>query len=260
MTEKRYIFVSGPAGVGKSPLLQAIPAFYPGIRYFKPEVIRAHESRPNGPRPDETDKFSNPRFFRPQKDIESLEDDPSYLTGFCRGNIQACNLAEIATCPENIILSEQYYALGEKLLENSFLRTRGVRVVGVFISPLSGSGMRAAQRRGFSLERYCASITAAMVTARNAMHGKDICNREATLDTVARAIDAYDEMKAAVRYHHVLVNPYGEAHPFWCRNTRGEFAGPPRPPIMAVIEALAEIMTTGSTSRSEHWGPDLFAH
>ncbi|MFC1781551.1 hypothetical protein ACFLZ8_04760 [Planctomycetota bacterium] len=89
---KRFVILSGPAGVGKGPLQAAVKEFYKEIVYDTIPVIKAKESRPDGPRNEkEKEQWDNPEYWRTSREIRALESDPRYIIGDCRGLPQAIN-------------------------------------------------------------------------------------------------------------------------------------------------------------------------
>jgi len=250
----RLVIISGPSCVGKDPLKEAVKK-YSGIKYSSIPVIKSKESRPNGPRPDEVDKWGNPDFFRAANEIMVLKSNPQYIVGDCRGLPQAINLQQVLDSNEELFFLEVYHAIGCQVRDNSYLKD-DIGISAVFLSPVSRLEIRELKAEETNLETYIATLMMQKLTLRSRHQGVDVFNNKVIEDNIQRAMDAYSELRNAHNYTHVIVNHEGESHPNWHRTPEGIFEAKPEGEASQAVGVFTEILKTGNASFVEHWEPD----
>ena len=85
--KKKFIILSGPSCVGKTPLLKTMAAVFPEIQYGRLILYNSRQ-----PRPVETEGVDY--YFRSETEIRHL-DDKRYLVSKVRKLWQAIDLLEV---------------------------------------------------------------------------------------------------------------------------------------------------------------------
>jgi hypothetical protein len=260
--DKRLILVSGPASVGKNPLLEALIEAYGetfrqqfGEVVFLP-LIKAKESRPDGPRPAERKQWNNPDYFRWAKEIEALKRDPRHMVGYCRDLPQAFNLENVAKRRNGLFLCEIYHTIGRTLRSNGYIDGK-VDARSVFLSPLSEKDIVRQQMKGVDWRLYVTAKMAGQLAVRSYKFGEDVYAQSVIDENIKRAIDAPSELESAPDYTHTLVNKYWEGHPH-LTGVKGLQGSKPERCVYRTIDALAEICLTGDSDAAEHWDKGMF--
>lgn len=255
----RVVLLSGPSCVGKGPLVASIDTFFPDIAYSTVPVIKAKESRPKGPRPDEVTLWDNPRYFRTADEITKLARQyqyaPRYIVGDCRGLPQAIDLDEILGAEYDLVLVEAYHTLGSQLrgLTNALY---GSDKISAFVSPVSEKEIEEWRSQGVDLGPKLQEIMFDKLKVRTKYQGENPDDPKISESNMKRAGDAYSELQRAHTYTHVLVNHDGEGHSNWNRTPEGRFTARSFGDALKVMEAFAEVLRTGNTQYAEHWKPD----
>ncbi|MFZ5954816.1 MAG: hypothetical protein ACOYT4_00135 [Nanoarchaeota archaeon] len=252
----RVVLLSGPSCVGKGPLVASIDKFFPNISYSTVPVIKAKESRPKGPRPEELDLWDNPNYFRSANEIKNLSKDPlRYLVGECRGLPNAIDLDRILGAKHNLVLVEVYHTVGSQI--NSLKNILpGADKLNVFVSPVSQKEITAWKLQNVGLDQKIKKIMLNKLNARSKYQGANPEDPSVIKDNLKRAEDAYHELQSAHKYTHVLVNPYGEGHPHWNRTPNGEFTKKPQGGALKIVKSFADILKKGKSKYVEHWDSD----
>ncbi|HOB27781.1 MAG TPA: hypothetical protein PKJ07_06535, partial [Bacteroidales bacterium] len=86
----KLLIISGPSGVGKSPLLKAFNKLYPNIaKNYKKLIL--YNSRPARPNEIDGDDY----YFRTKDYLKSLRTNKNYLVFDVRDDIQALDINEL---------------------------------------------------------------------------------------------------------------------------------------------------------------------
>jgi len=247
---KRFVILSGPSCVGKSPLIAALNQFCPDLKYTKIPVIKSKESRPQGPRPEELTIWNDPDFFLTKKDILHLNGNPQYLVGDCLGLPQAVDLKKIKENDAGLFFADIYHTIGAQLIKNDFL-TR-VEITTVFLSPISREEIEDLKTADIDPENYLYQIMLHKQLVRSRYHGKtiDACFVE---DAPGRAGDSFSELASACKYSYVIVNHDGEGSPNWHRLSSGAFLARPEGDAGRAVESMAHILRDPATANVKNW-------
>ncbi len=255
MSGYNVVALSGPSGVGKTPLIAAIAKFFPEIQLYLVPVIKSEGSRPDGPRPDEKALFEDIRYFRSAEEIIGLAWDPRYLVhkeGDNGGNPHAIDLDEIMK--PGLVVVETCPTLVSRLKEIKWLN-----VTSVFLSPLSFREIKNLYVQGVDLEVYVSRLIEETLRQRTAYYGRDPQEPVTNYDISSRAKSAYYDLMHAPMYDHVLVNRDGEGRPNWRREPYGRFTGRPMGDALKTMEAFAHILLalTAQVSERQSLAPAL---
>ncbi|MCX5813175.1 MAG: hypothetical protein NT178_11620 [Proteobacteria bacterium] len=251
MSDKRFVILSGPSCVGKSPLIAALNQFHPDVKYIKIPVIKSKESRPQGPRPEEMVAWNNPDFFRTKKDILQLNGNTQYLIGNCLGLPQAVDLQKIQDSNNaGLFFIEIYHTIGAQLIKSTLLIH--TEITTVFLSPISRQEIEDLKLAGINSENYICQIMLQKQLVRARYHGKtiDACFVE---DALGRAKDSFAELASACKYSYIIVNHDGEGNPNWHRLPSGIFIDRPEGDAGRAVESMAHILRDPTTANVENW-------
>jgi guanylate kinase len=250
MLYKKFAILSGPSCVGKSPLVAALNQFHPDVKYIKIPVIKSKESRPQGPRPEETALWNNPDFFRTKKDILQLKGNPQYLVGDCLGLPQAVDLQKVQENDAGLFFIEIYHTIGAKLISSVFLAH--TEITTVFLSPIGRDEIEDLKTAKIDLENYLFQIMLHKQMIRNRFHGRSIATPFLE-DAGGRARDSISELKDACRYSQVIVNHDGEGSPNWHRLPSGIFMARPEGDAGRAVTAMVNIFNNSTDAQAENW-------
>jgi guanylate kinase len=250
MSGKRLLILSGPSCVGKSPLIAALNQFHPDVKYIKIPVIKSRESRPQGPRPEETAVWNNPDFFRTKKDILRLKGNSRYLVGNCLGLPQAVDLQKVRANDAGIFFIEIYHTIGAQLIKSTFLTD--TEIITVFLSPINREEIEDLKLAGINIENYLFHIMLQKQLVRGRYHGKTI-DALFLEDAIGRARDSMSELMSACVYSHVIVNHDGEGSPNWHRSSNGIFTNMPEGDAGRAVKVMANILKNSCVSHAENW-------
>jgi len=209
-TSGRLVILSGPSGVGKSPLDKALGRFYPELRKRLCKLV-LYNSR--APRPGEVEGVDY--HFRQRSRIEALRDEGRYAVLEVRGDLQALDVEELRVLlEERDAFFEGNPFVGRTLQVHPQLA--GINRLSVFMSPLSKEEIvyLKAPERNLSLPDLVTDVMRRKLLRRTRrqkleLSAKDLENIE------TRACSAYRELKEAWHFDHVIPNHDGEDSDNW---------------------------------------------
>ncbi len=178
----RLVILSGPSGVGKSPLEKAFQRFFPELSSRLQRLVLYNSRRP---RPRETDGVDY--HFRSREQIEALRPNQQFVVMEVRGDLQAVDIQ----------------GLSEKLASHNVLFEGNPFVGGILQTatrlssvPLVTDIMRRKLLRRTRKQKL-------------ELSGADLTNIE------KRASSAYRELQEAWRFDFVVPNHDGEDSEHW---------------------------------------------
>ncbi|MGC8744687.1 MAG: guanylate kinase [Verrucomicrobiia bacterium] len=206
--KNRLVILSGPSGIGKSPLEKAIMKFFPDIKFNR---LILYNSRL--PRPGEVDGVDY--YFRKREEIERFRNDNSFIVLDVRGDLQALNARELEKLlKEGDVFYEGNPFISLALINHPFLAN--IDKLTVFLSPLSADEIAMFKSSGASfsvkeiiIDTMRKKLLRRTLKQRGILGLKDLENIE------RRASSAYDELKLAWQFQFVIPNHDGEDSENW---------------------------------------------
>jgi guanylate kinase len=206
----RLVILSGPSCVGKSPLDRALAQHYPELRR-RLQPICLYNSR--DPRPGEIDGVHY--HFRRRAQIEALGADPRHVVLDVRGDLQALDLDELSSrLGTGDVFFEGNPFVGRELQTHPGLGS--TPRLSVFMAPLSREEivlLRAPERQ-IALRDLVTDVMRRKLLRRTRRQKGELGLRD--LENIERrAASAYDELRFACHFTHVLPNHDGEDSENW---------------------------------------------
>lgn len=242
----RLIVFSGPSCVGKSPLAKALARLHPELHEsLQPLVL--YNSR--GARPGEMDGVDY--YFRPRQDIEKLNEKDGFIVMDVRGDLQALDINELSLLlSKGNVFFEGNPFVGRVLQTHPSLAE--VNRLTIFMSPLSRDEILflKAAIPGVSLPDMVTDIMRRKLLRRTRrqkgeMSLKDLENIE------RRASSAYNELKDAFHFQHIIPNHDGEDSENW------DAFYYPLGDARKALDAFVALLRSEKPSGTEKWEEDL---
>lgn len=243
----KLIIISGPSGVGKSPLHQALEKFYPEIAGRLNKLILYNSRQP---RPKEVE--GKDYFFRSRPFMEELRKKENFVVLDVRGDLQALDIVELNNNLEKTdLLFEGNPFIGKTLLLHPSLRN--VQKIGIFISPLSREEIIFFKSLGdrLALPELVTDIMRRKLLRRTEKQ-KGILSLTDLENIETRARSAPEELREAFQFEYVLPNHDGEDSENW--NTFYYPVGEARKTLLSLVE----ILQGRKTSYAEKWEENLW--
>lgn len=245
--KKKIVIISGPSGVGKTKLLRAFRVFHPEISaQYEPLVYYVSRAA------REDERHGIDRFFITRNEIEKLRSNSSYIVAQARNDFHAiCLDSLLEILKEKNVIYEGSPFLAIELLNHPSLSE--FEKISVFISPISNAEIKMFKNPGskISLKEAITKIISLKLLKR-ALKQKTVLSIEDYEDIIARAASAYEEMKFAIKFDHVIPNHDGEESENWdCFHYP---IGDARKTLLAFIE----ILNGRDTELAEKWRESLF--
>lgn len=226
----KLILISGPSGIGKSPLSKSLGQIDPELGE---QVKRLVLYTDRDMRPGEEDGIDY--HFRKRDEIEALGEDAGFLLNDNRGDLQALELAEIDRILESgrHAIYEGNPGFPEKLRDAGVLARHDS--LSIFLAPLSREELDQAKSAGADLEELIAQIQRRKLLHRTSQEESPLSLGD--LENIeVRATNAYGECRHACRFDHVVPLHDGEGHDNWDRF--GLLIGDARRATQAVVALI----------------------
>ncbi|MDD3629980.1 MAG: hypothetical protein PHF55_02995 [Bacteroidales bacterium] len=241
----KLLIISGPSGVGKSPLLKAFNKLYPNIakNYKKLILYNSRSARPN-----EVD--GDDYYFRTKDHLNSLRTNKNYLVFDVRDDIQALDINELLNnLHKNNLIFEGNPFVGSELIKSNLLRD--VEKLSLFISPLSlDEILFFKNNENIILSELITDIMRRKLLKR-AQKQKGILSIKDLENIETRAKSAYEELKLSINFDFVVPNHDGEDSDHW--DTFYYPIGDARKTLMALVDLLEN----NKSSFAEKWNENL---
>lgn len=241
----KLLIISGPSGVGKSPLLKAFNKLYPNIskNYKKLILYNSRSARPN-----EVD--GDDYYFRTKDYLNSLRTNKNYLVFDVRDDIQALDINELLNnLHKNNLIFEGNPFVGSELIKTKLLRD--VERLSIFISPLSlDEILFFKNNENIILSELITDLMRRKLLKR-AQKQKGILSIKDLENIETRAKSAYEELKLSINFDFVVPNHDGEDSDHW--DTFYYPIGDARKTLMALVDLLEN----NKSSFAEKWNENL---
>jgi guanylate kinase len=206
----RFVILSGPSCIGKSPLQKALGRLYPDLaaRLQAPVLYNSRD-----PRPGEVDGVAY--HFRSREYLESLRGEEGYLVMDVRKDIQALAMADLQAVLDS---GSDAFFEGNPYIAAALMKApelQGTPLVAVFLSPLSREEIETLGREASGqVERIVADVMRRKLLRRTQKQ-KGILSLRDQEDIEARCGAAYRELGYAWQFEHVFPNHDGEDSENW---------------------------------------------
>jgi guanylate kinase len=193
----RLVILSGPSGVGKSPLEKALQRFFPELSGRLQRLV-LYNSR--APRPGESDGADY--HFRSREHIEGLRSDSQFVVMEVRGDLQAIHIEGLSDklAAHHVLFEGNPFI--SRILQTAS-RLSSVPKLSVYMAPLSRDEILELKRpdHHISLSEVVTDIMRRKLA--------DLANIE------KRASSAYRELREAWHFDYVIPNHDGEDSEHW---------------------------------------------
>jgi len=185
---RAFLTLTGPSGVGKSPLEAAVNRLYPGLLAARPVLCHSRK-----PRVGRGEVHGRDYYFMPAALIRSWADHPDFLVARVHNAWQAIDLLQVADllAQHDLVFAVVYHTFASSLAR--LAAEHGFTVRSVFLLPV-----------GWDPKTEQSAIVDLM-RGKLQRRGTD---EQARIER--RAQDAPIEMAAAGAFTHRLINPAGE--------------------------------------------------
>lgn len=209
MSRGRLVILSGPSCVGKSPLFKAMARLHPErLRALTPIVL--HNSR--APRPGERDGIDY--HFGTRERVESLRGSERYVVIDVRGDMQALDLEELGRILERgDAIFEGNPFVGRTLQTHA--RLAQVERLSLFVAPVSREEIEFLKAQpGVALPALVTDVMRRKLLRRMRRQKGELSLRDLE-EVERRAGSAYEELRQAHHFEHVIPNHDGEDSENW---------------------------------------------
>ena len=242
----RLVVLSGPSCVGKSPLDRALTRFYPDIRENLQFVVLYND---RDIRPGEIDGIDY--HFRDRSFIETLKSNNRYVVMDVRGDLQALDMEELtAKLDDGDVFFEGNPFVGRTLLTHPTLQK--INKLSVFMSPLSRDEINLLKtpEKNLSLPDLITDVMRRKLLRRTKKQ-KSILSQKDLENIERRASSAYNELKEAHHFKHIIPNHDGEDSENW------DAFYYPLGDARKALEAFVSLLKGQNSSWLEKWEEDL---
>ena len=206
----RLVILSGPSGIGKSPLLKALQRFQPELAArLRPLVLYNDRA----PRPGEQDGVAY--HFRPREFIEGLGAAPGHLVMPVRRDLQALEIAQVTALLEEGL--DPFFE-GNPYIATALMQAPELAAapkVSCFLSPVGRDEVEYLQQQPRADVRRTVTEVMRRKLLRRTQKQKGILSGPDLADIEARCGAAHDELAYAAAFDWVLPNHDGEDSENW---------------------------------------------
>jgi guanylate kinase len=206
----RLIILSGPSGVGKSPLFASLGKFYPELRDRLHKLVLVNS---RDPRPGEIDGVDY--HFRTRTQVEALRNHKRYVVLEARTDLQALDMGKLES------LLRQGHALfeGNPYVARELQTHSGLakaKRLSIFISPLTREEIEylSNPERNVSLQELVTDIMRHKLLRRTRRQKGELSANDLQ-NVEIRASSAYRELQMGCHFQYVIPNHDGEDSENW---------------------------------------------
>ena len=206
----RLVILSGPSGVGKSPLYKALGRFHPELSDRLHKLVLMNS---RAPRPGEID--GKDYHFQTRIQIEALQTNSRYVVLDVRGDLQALDVRDL----KNVLRNGDAFFEGNPFM-GRVLQTHPILAeidrLSIFLSPLSSEEITylKAPERHISLNEFVTDVMRRKLLRRVQRQKGELSARD--LENIeTRASSAFRELQQAWNFQYVISNHDGEDSDHW---------------------------------------------
>jgi guanylate kinase len=231
--------------MGKTPLARALRRFFPELSARLQPVVLCNS---RSPRAGETDGVEH--HFRPREEIERMRHDDRYVVVDVRGDLQALDVVELAQIlPAGDAFYEGNPYVAQVLLTHP--RLREVERLSIFLSPLSKGEIEfLLGQPDVSLRSLVTDVMHRKLRRRMRREKGDLSAGDLS-EVERRATRAYDELRTAHHFDHVIANQDGEDSENW------EAFPCPLGDARRTLYAVADLLAGVTPDAVEKWEAEL---
>jgi guanylate kinase len=244
----RLVIISGPSGIGKSPLLRTLQRFHPDLAARLQPLVLYND---RAPRPGEQDGVAY--HFRTRAQIEALRAQPGHIILPVRRDLQALDMAQVQAvlAADRDPLFEGNPYIAHALLSAPELAQ--TPKVAVFLSPVSLDEVRELLGQSADEARRVVTDIMRRKLLRRTQRQKGLLSGADLDDIEARCGAAYDELRYTPQFDWVLPNHDGEDSENW------EAFGRPVGDARRCLVQMAALLRGEAPVGAEQWPAELFA-
>jgi guanylate kinase len=246
LSPSRLVILSGPSGVGKSPLEKALGRVRPDLRGRLQKLVLYNSRRP---RPGERDGVDY--HFRARESIAALRGQDRFVVLDVRGDLQALDVEELQAWLRRGDTFFEGNPFVARLLQTD-ARLAPVPRLGIFLSPLAREEIRELQapERQVALPDLVTDLMRGKLLRRARRQRSEVAL--ADLENIERrARSAYGELREAWHFDHVIPNHDGEDSENW------EAFYYPLGDARKALAAFVALLEGRPAAGVERWEPDL---
>lgn len=242
------IILTGPSGIGKTPLLKASQRFYPKI-FEKTQRIILYNDRQ--PRPNEQNGVDY--WFLSRNELENMALQPGFIRIPSRADFQIIDTRQIVDILNNkkspLFEGNPYVAFALKRVA----AIMKIPVLSVFISPLGSVEVRNLQNTMDSsgIKSFIEMLMVEKLTRRT-LQQYGYVDESHNLDNHLRASKAYYEISHAWKFGKVIPNQDGEDSNNWFSERH------PDGPAGVTLKAWIDLLSGVHNVIIETWEKGLF--
>jgi guanylate kinase len=242
----RLVVLTGPSGIGKTPLSKALGLLYPHLAESLTPLVLFNS---RDPRPGEQDGIDY--YFRPAEEIRSKRNRDDFFVFEVRGDTQGLDLRELrSTLQEKSVFYEGNPFVGKALVSKP--HGGHIPTVSVFVSPLSADEILFFSDNGVDIRNLVTDLMRRKLLRRTRAQKGELALPD--LENIERrAQSAFRELCMARHFEYIIPNHDGEESDHW------QGFKYPLGDARRAVTSFAGLLQEESSPGLERWGAEVFA-